>query len=215
MSRGCDYPLCAKYANFNFRGCPPRFCLAHKSADMINVINDRYRYPDYSKATYNFTSDRRRVYCAKREIVDMTRAPSHQESGQITPIPRDTAETSYPHNKCQHAGCQTVATFAQPGERPIHCAVHHAPREIYRPKRRCYDCCALATHGISPRYRVHCEQHAVTGELDIIGTICAKCGMSYVLGVSCVYCRNLPVEQPVVREPRAKCPRYFAAQVVI
>jgi very-short-patch-repair endonuclease len=87
MPKLCTHPACSKQAHFNVAGQPPRFCAAHKSVEMMDVVIPRCDECD-TQAHYALRGDRPH------------RCGDHRDDGMIC-VGRE----------CRNASCATAVTY--------------------------------------------------------------------------------------------------------
>ena len=98
---------------------------------------------------------------------------------------KPTDAVNVKNSPCGEEGCETLATFAPPGQHPSRCAVHKASGMIFLPRKRCQAaaCRELGTHlEGGGKKRRFCETHAPEGSTDFVQRLCAACGLMEVIG---------------------------------
>ena len=154
------------YATYNLPGVKkPQYCFKHKSEDMIDIKN-----------------------ASKMCVVkDCPQRGSFKENGKYYCANHNSAAMDSIRKKCP---CGTIPTFNIPGHIPEYCAKCKKRGMIDKPTKRCEneECKELATHGeTSP---IHCEDHALPGEVNLLERKCKKCNLDFVLNIDdlCEYC---------------------------
>lgn len=127
--------MCFKQATFGCVGGPPRFCVTHKAADMIDVRNRRCEYAGCTKRpTYGVEGQKVARFCK-----------AHREAHMVDVV----------NNRCEHHGCMKQAICAFPGQkRGRFCTAHKLDDMIDIMSRRCST--PLCGVQANPRYSGYC-----------------------------------------------------------
>jgi hypothetical protein len=107
--------------------------------------------------------------------------------------------------QCEHEDCTTKPSYGHPGHPTSRCAVHKTSGMIPHSNRRCTvpRCRETAVFGTMTR-QLHCEKHAVEGEINLVEQSCKSCGLLNVLSptsLMCGYCdKYFTQRRPVKRK---------------
>lgn len=163
----CKYEGCGQpNPTFGFPGQTKGYCSAHKQFGMSDLKHTMCEKCGEITATFNFTGLPPR-FCKDDSELGMI---------DVTAI------------RCTQ--CQTTATFGIPGNPPTVCAQHKFNGVIPNPRKRCIHegCKEIAIYGIGKQ--IHCEDHVVTGEYNLIEKECKSCKLLMILNKDnlCGFC---------------------------
>jgi hypothetical protein len=159
---------CSKRATFDLPGGKGRFCVQHKTAEMVDVKNKRCEHDGCdSRPTFDLPGGKGR-FCVQHKTAEMVNVKS---------------------KRCEHDGCTTRAYYGKPGNPKSHCAQHRQVGMIKRPNGKCVICRERAMYGTNfiPK---HCEVHKTDDEDNLIEQECVSCHLIMVLDRNnkCEYC---------------------------
>ena len=153
-----------------------RFCIVHKTTEMVNVYHKRCEAEDCSKLpAFNLSGEVRGRFCV-----------AHAEPGMINVVSK----------RCQKADCSGRARFGPLGHHPSYCVMHKERGMIFRPTKQCTDCTSL---GIYLRDgKRYCEPHVgdPCAATNLGVAPCQSCGLEDILTQGmCDTCRPDEVER--------------------
>ena len=196
MPKRCAHDGCGSRPTFDIVGGKGRFCVTHKTAEMIDVKYKRCAHDGCgSRPTFDIVGGKGR-FCVTHKTADMIDVKSkrcaHDGCGSQPVfdivggkgrfcVTHKTAEMIDVKNKrCAHDGCTTQARYGKPGNPKSHCYTHRKPGMIRRPNAKCANCRELAIWG-SNWVPKHCETHKTDDEHNLVEQSCISCGLLYIL----------------------------------
>jgi len=133
------------------------YCSVHKHPNHIDLKNKRCQEPGCNtQPVYGIPGTKGVVYCSVHK---------HLEHVNIV------------GKRCQEMGCDTSVYYGFPGNPPTRCAQHKQHDTIPNSKKRCEDakCKEIAVFGY--RKQIHCEEHKIAGEINLIHRTCVRCNL--------------------------------------
>ncbi len=195
-SKYCLKINCEKYAmyGFNIR----KYCSEHKEKGMIDLVN---KLCEVCGKTACFGIPGEKVTRCKKHIKEGMEDLTHGKckskgckkqaayglkSGKreycILHKSKDMIDLA--NNKCTEE-CKNRASFGLPGNKATVCGIHKKIGYIHDPNKSCKftnakgKCKNLALYGYSKA--IHCEDHKLDDENDMICKICKECGLPMVV----------------------------------
>jgi hypothetical protein len=199
-AKTCQYQGCIKHPTYGYEGTKIRlYCAFHREEGMINVLNNRCQFIGCStQSSYGYQGTKIALYCVEHKESDMVNVISKacQFEGcliQSTYGYKDTKTALYcvshkgkdmvnvRHKTCQFPDCLTGAYYGLAGHQVIHCAQHKQVGEKIHPRAKCqiHECKNLALYGYTQA--LHCEQHRVSDEYDLVQKECVICRSPEIL----------------------------------
>ena len=152
------------------------YCSKCKEDDMINIVSSVLCIKcKKTQATYNKIGERKKIYCAKCKEPEMVRINQ---------------------SMCKEENCSYYAYYGNPGGETQYCSVHKKSGMLNRPRKKCIgaeddECKAYALHGI--KIPIHCDEHKLDNELNLVERCCVKCNKIDILNMDglCINFCNL------------------------
>jgi len=135
----CESADCKTRASFDLAGGKGRFCVAHKTAEMVDVKSKRCEHAGCDKITPKFDlAGGKGRFCVAHKTAEMVDVKSkrcdHAGCGKNTPsfdlaggkgrfcVAHKTAEmVDVKSKQCEHPDCKTRASYGRPGHPKSHC----------------------------------------------------------------------------------------------
>jgi hypothetical protein len=173
-NKTCEFSGCKKQPTYNIAGSKVRrFCVLHKSANMINVASKTCEFSGCkTRPNYNIAGFKEARFCALHKSADMI----------------DVASKT-----CEFSGCKTRPTYNKPGYPPIMCTKHKTPVMIQNPTKKCNICKKNQAFYGKNKTLTHCEEHKLDNEINLVEKPCKSCGLDYLLDDKelCEFCNPL------------------------
>jgi len=161
VTKTCQFDGCTTVPAFGLAGGKPTHCGAHRTPDMRDVKSKTCQFDGcVTRPSYGLVAGKP-THCAAHRAPDM----------------RDMMNRT-----CQFDGCVTRPWYGEPGLAVTACAAHRTAGMIVYSNRRCIisTCREIAVFGTIGR-QLHCETHAVAGEINLIERACASCGLLNII----------------------------------
>jgi hypothetical protein len=170
-NKRCAHEGCCAQPVYGREWHKPLMCRAHADADMVDVMHKRCAY-EGCDANPNYGHEWRKPLCCR----------AHADADMV----------DVKHMHCSHEDCDTRPWYGHPGHPVTCCAVHRSEGMLRYSNRRCRiaGCTDIAVFG-TVRQQLHCEAHAVAGEINIVERACAGCGLLNIVSPTsrqCGYC---------------------------
>ena len=196
MPKTCEHEGCKTRSSFDITGGKGRFCVSHKTAEMVNVISKRCEHEGCdSQPNFGIKGGKGRFCVSHKtaEMVDVKNKRCEHEGCDSRPnfgikggkgrfcVSHKTAEmVDVKSKRCEHEGCNIRRLYGKPGLVRSHCAKHRQKGMIRRPNAKCSTCKELAIWGTNwvPK---HCEAHKTADEQNLVEQPCISCKLMYVL----------------------------------
>ena len=159
MPSKCEHEGCDSQPAFNIKGGKRKFCVKHKTAEMVDVKNKRCEHEGCDSRPVFDIKGGKGKFCAKHKTTEMVDVMS---------------------KRCENEGCETRVLYGKPGHQASHCSKHRQKGMIRRPKAKCVLCKELAIWGTNwvPK---HCETHKTADEQNLVEQPCSSCNLLYIL----------------------------------
>jgi len=218
VRRRCEYAGCIKLPSFNLKGLSPKFCGDHcDRKTMINVLNKAEcatngcpLFPSYGiiggKPTYcSDHADKKTMInlvghkceytdddcpdCpnrAKYNYINLSAkfCKDHRDPKMIDSTARICIDSD------NNIKCTKIAYYNTPGNKADYCISHRNHGMLPNPTKRCdhKDCKEIALFGLTTR--IHCEDHQVKGEYNLVEQECKSCNCLMVVNLKgiCGFC---------------------------
>ena len=191
MPTVCEGKDCVKKPIFNLIGHKGRFCIDHKSADMINVHHTHCEYEGCDKISpsYGIKGDRGR-FCKIHKSVDMVNVKhKHCEFSECNTIAnfdikggkgrfcvkhKENGMIDVKNKSCQYDGCIIQAIFDVKGGRGRFCIKHKEDGMIDVKNKRCeyHECTITPSYGFKEGKSRFCLKHKQDGMINMNTTYC-------------------------------------------
>jgi hypothetical protein len=159
----CDVDGCFTRPNFGYVGGVPIRCLTHKSDEMIALAVRLCEHLNCkTQPVYGYLG-KAAQRCFQHKLDDMIDVNNFKKI-------------------CSNETCKTRSRYGYPGTSPSVCAQHKVDGMIIKSNKQCdiKDCKELALFGTKTT-QLHCEKHAVEGEINLVERRCVKCGFLNVV----------------------------------
>ena len=171
VSKTCQHENCRTRPAFGLYAGKPVYCADHRSPDMRNVISKTCQFDGCRKLPTFGLHIGKPVYCADHRSPDMY---------------------DVVNKTCQYDGCDKQRRYGMPGHPVTVCAEHKESGMLPYSNRRCVaiDCREIAIFGTLKK-QLHCADHAVEGEVNIVEQRCTSCGLMNIVSPvtkQCAYC---------------------------
>jgi hypothetical protein len=94
--------------------------------------------------------------------------------------------------RCQHSGCNTLASYGLSGNGVTHCSKHKQKNQLSNPNKKCEikKCKDLALYNNNEKTPKRCEKHKLENDVNLVERECKKCDIIEVLNEDdfCTYC---------------------------
>jgi hypothetical protein len=190
---------------FNIAGMPARYCIAHKSSEMINVKNKKCKYEGCIKyPVFNYKDTNGGIYCDTHklsEMIDVVSKRCKYEGCNIRPYCNYEGSKSYDY--CISHKLPGMVNIKQPfyndinSKRGIYCAKHKRDGMINVMDKKCKHehCIKLPTYNYKgEKPGVYCNAHKLKDMINVkdrrcVVTDCTKIpNYNYSGKVSGLYC---------------------------
>lgn len=164
----CAFKGCNLSPSFNLPGKIRKYCSIHKTSEMINIYAGKCIIKDCNKhASFNYINNTAK-FCF-----------SHKESNMI----------NVNNHHCKYKDCLIRASFGFPGKPKARCLTHREKGMIRNPNSKCKICRSPALWGVN-NTPIHCNEHKIEGEINLVESICKGCGLLFSLSSNemCEYC---------------------------
>ncbi len=169
-ARLCLYEECKIVSSFGKPGDKPQYCKKHSTKDMVDCINKRCVFEGCKiiNPAYNNIGEKGK-YCKL-----------HSEDSMVDV-----------HNPMCNM-CTKRAIYGISGNKPSSCFTHRKPGMIKRPNKKCKVCSKQAVYGVN-YMALHCEEHKLEHEQNLIERECISCHLVMVLDKDnkCEYCNPI------------------------
>lgn len=184
MTKHCTYLACNKRAHYEFTGNKPRYCGAHRSNGMINVVQRRCEQNECSKvANFSFDGSKPR-FCSGHRLDGMINV-SHNRNYKRCQKCTKEARFAFEGMKalyckfhrldgmfdvlsklCEHEKCKKQPSFGFQGGRRALCLTHQLKGMINMKNKRCKTpgCDVMVLPRNNKGYCLHCFMHMFPNE---------------------------------------------------
>jgi len=151
----CEFKDCMTRPSFGIRGGKCQFCVRHKTADMIDLLNDSCEYEDCTKQPiFNVKGEIKGRFCT-----------DHKLDGMV----------DVKNKLCEVADCTSRAHYDQVGKKGRFCSEHKEKGMINITNRTCEsDSCPR-----QPMFNIKgekkgrfCSEHKLDGMMDVKNKLC-------------------------------------------
>jgi hypothetical protein len=167
----CEHDDCTTRPTYDYKDGKGRFCKGHKLDHMIDITHKYCEHDEcFIRANYDIKGGNGR-FCSKHKLTDMI----------------DIAN-SY----CIVNGCSVRARYGKPGQFVSHCTLHREISMIKQSNAKCSECDEYAIWG-EHYIPLHCDQHKLENEQNLVEHNCVSCGLLNVLDKDnkCEHCNPL------------------------
>ena len=221
VNKRCEFPDCGKQPSFGTEQGQPRFCSTHQLPGMRDVKNKRCEYPECGTNPYFGTEQGKPRFCKTHQLPGMRDVVNKRcEFSGCGALPSFGTERGQPRfcsthqlpgmcsvtgKRCEFPDCVTRAWYGHPGHPVTRCATHKEPNMLPYSNRRCVipQCRETAVFG-TLRRQLHCEAHAVAGEVNLVEQRCDSCGLLNIVHPMSRKCADCDPAQKVIRPVKWK-----------
>jgi uncharacterized protein YxjI len=153
--RTCAQEGCKTHPNFDIKGGKGRFCIIHKTAEMVNVKSKRCEYEGCDSLSPNFDiKGGKGRFCGTHKMARMV---------------------DVKHKRCEHYGCDSVnPSFDIKGGKGRFCKIHKTSEMVDVKNKRCEHegCDSQPAFGIKGGKERFCGTHKMAGMVDVKSKRC-------------------------------------------
>ena len=223
----CEQEGCDSQPSFDIKGGKGRFCVTHKTAEMVDVVSKRCEHEGCdSRPSFDIKGYKGR-FCSSHkmaEMVDVKHKRCEHEGCDSRPsfdikggkgrfcVSHKTAEMVDVKNKrCEHEGCDSQPVFDIKGGKGRFCGTHKTAEMVNVKHKRCdHDGCDTSASYGKPGHPIsHCFQHRQAGMIRRPNAKCASCKELAIWGSNWVpkHCETHKTaeEQNLVERPCISC----------
>ena len=227
MPSKCEHEGCDSRPYFNIKGGKGKFCVAHKTAEMVDVKSKRCEYEGCdSQPVFNIKGGKGKFCVAHKtaEMVDVKSKRCEHEGCDSQPVfnikggkgkfcvAHKTAEMVDVKNKrCEYEGCDSQPVFNIKGGKGKLCVAHKTAEMVDVKHKRCEHegCDSRPAFNIKGGKGKFCVAHKTAEMVDVMSKRCEHEGCeTRVLygrpGHQASHCSKHR-QKGMIRRPKAKC----------
>ena len=227
MPSKCEHEGCDSRPYFNIKGGKGKFCVAHKTAEMVNVVSKRCEHEGCdSIPAFNIKGGKGKFCVAHKtaEMVDVKNKRCEYEGCDSQPVfnikggkgklcvAHKTAEmVDVKHKRCEHEGCDSRPAFNIKGGKGKFCVAHKTAEMVDVMSKRCEHegCETRVLYGRPGHQASHCSKHRQKGMIRRPKAKCVLCKELAIWGTNWVpkHCETHKTadEQNLVEQPCSSC----------
>jgi hypothetical protein len=205
---GCDI-----VPQFNFKGQTNGvYCATHAKPGMVDIRHKMCLDCD-KRASFNVKGETVGIYCKDHSKSNMTivtitkcqkcdKLPNYNFAGQKSGIRcndhKEPDMIDVKHRTC--VDCSSRVLYGIPGNIMTCCAQHKKSGMIRKPTTKCTtdNCKEIALYG-SDKQQIHCEDHKIRGEINLIEKECTSCKLPCILNADDLCASCDPIKGNIIR----------------
>ena len=224
----CEHEGCESRPSFGNKRGKSRFCVKHKTAEMVNVISKRCEHEGCdSRPNFGIKGGKGRFCVIHKtvEMVDVNHKRCEHEGCDIKNpnfgikggkgrfcVSHKTAEMVDVKNKrCEHEGCDSRPSFDITGGKGRFCVIHKTAEMVDVKSKRCEHegCNIRRLYGKPGHQKSHCAKHRQKGMIRRPNSKCVSCKELAIWGTNWIpkHCEGHKTadEQNLVEQPCISC----------
>lgn len=193
----CEHPDCIESPFYNLTiGMPPKFCVNHKTSDMIIVVEKVCKHHECTiSPSFNFPSESKPLYCKNHKTIDMIdvitrkcfetgclKRPNYNFPGEtytkycLTHKLEDMIDVRI--KRCIYSECKKMGFYNIDGEKePLYCFDHKLPEMVNVKSTKCLekDCKTQPNYNLpGAGSGLYCFKHKLENMIDVNHPTCAN-----------------------------------------